>query len=259
MVFDGRLQALQTATILVHQTGNRFMRVVLFALLALGGTFAFADTAIETETAQLGKQGELVISNSYEYVSGNSGTSGGTLTQFEYGISDRAEILVEPFFYVWDHPDDEEKVDGPGDLEITPSYMVVLEDGWVPAVLVAAKVKVPTGSKRVGGSGKYDYYPYLIFGQHFGNWIVNANVGVNFAAREHGPGFDNQTVWDLEAERQFAGKWTTFWEVYSAEDGVNTASTSLEYQWTNRVNVFGAVARNEDHENIVRFGLNFQI
>ena len=225
--------------------------------LAAGTGGAFANTAIETETAQIGKQGEWAISNSLEYAKGRDGTSGQTLTQFEYAISDRAEILIEPFFVVWDHPKGERKRSGAGDLEITPSYMVVLEDGWVPAVLLATKVKIPTGSKALGGSGKYDFYPYLIFGQHYGDWIFNANLGVNFARNIDSNSYHTRVVWDVEAEREF-GHWTTFLEAFRAEDGVKTVSTSLQYQVAKHVNGFGVVSYNENHESVVRFGLNIE-
>lgn len=236
-------------------------RAIVFAVSVSSVASALADTAIETETAQLEKQGESNFSQSYEWAhasGSNGGSAGGSLTQWEYAITDRAEILVEPFFYVWDHPKGEPKEHGYGDLEITPSYMFVEENGWIPAMLIATKVKVPTGTQKVGGSGEYDYYPYLIFGQHFGSWTFNANAGVDFQGKEEGGGFTHQTVWDLEAEHVIAGKWTTFWEAYSAEDGVRTASTSLEYQWTNNLNVFGVVAYNQDHETIVRAGFNIQ-
>ena len=40
--------------------------------------------------------------------------------------------------------------------------VAVLEREWVPAVLLAMKVKAPTADKNVGGSRKFDYFPYLI-------------------------------------------------------------------------------------------------
>lgn len=203
-----------------------------FVLLGTAATFAHADTAIETETAQIGKQGEWNFSQSYEYEHARDGTGQGTLTQFEYAISDRSEILIEPFFYQKLSPRGEPSTSGPGDLEITPSYMVVLEEGWVPAVLLAFKVKVPTRAKRVEGTGKYDYFPYLILGQHYAGWTFNANLGMNFAGREGASGYDRTVVWDLEAEREVLPKLTLFVEAFSAEDAVRTVSMSAEYQFT---------------------------
>ena len=237
------------------------MRKLLLLLLVVSSGEALANTAIETETAQIGAKGDIGISNAVEYADAKDGTSGGTLSQFEYGLSDRSEILIEPFFYIWDHPDDEDKVDGTGDLEITPSYMIVLENGWVPAILVATKVKVPTGSKKAGSSGEYDYLPYLIFGQHYGDWIFNANVGVNFVTPPRdaeSQATQHTTTWALEAEREFGERWTTFFEVFSSEDEVKTASTALQYQWNDHMSTFGAFGYTEDDEAIFRVGFNLE-
>jgi len=219
-------------------------------------TLAIADTAIETETAQIGKNGEIGISQSYEYAHSKDGSSGGTLTQFEYGLSDRAEILIEPFFYTWDQPKGEPKVEGLGDLEITPSYMFFRETTWAPAILAAVKFKVPTGSKKAGSSGKFDYMPYLIFGKHISGWTLNANLGLNITTPESGGTYGKTGTWSLEAEREIAPKTTIFLEGFSTEEGVKTASTALEYQWTDHFNSFATVSYTEKREGILRLGIN---
>ncbi len=234
----------------------RHVKSVATALLCCTSFAAFADTAIETETAQIGAQGEANFSQAFEFEHASDGTAQGTLTQYEYGITDRAEILIEPFFYVGISPRGEKTVSGLGDLEITPSYMVIQENSWVPAVLTAFKVKVPTGSKKVEGTGKFDFYPYLIFGQHYGGFTFNANIGINFAKPEEGGAYERTTVWDLEAERQLTPKLSMIAEVFSAEDAVKTVSVAAEYQVTKRVNFFGAIGRTEEHSNVFRVGFN---
>ena len=230
---------------------------IFLVLLTTFPLASFADTAIETETAQIGRKGESNFSQAFEFENAADGSAQGTLTQFEYGLSDRAELLIEPFFYVRLNPDDGPTETGVGDLEITPSYMVVREDGAVPAVLMAMKVKVPTGSKRVEGSGKFDYYPYVILGQHAGAWTFNANFGENFAGGEDGSGFDKTTVWDLEAERQLTPAFTLFVEAFSAEDAVKTVSTSAEYQFSEHLNAFAVLSYTEEHSKIARLGFNY--
>jgi hypothetical protein len=79
---------------------------------------------------------------------------------------------------------------------------------------------------------------------------------VNFAKPVEGGGFEKKVVWDLEAERLVVPKLTMFFEVYSAEEGVKTASVAAEYQYSPRVNFFGVLARNEEHANIFRAGFN---
>lgn len=232
-------------------------RSLTCALLLCGtASVALADTAIETETAQLGRQGESNFSQAYEWEFAQDGKGEGTLTQFEYAMTDRSEILIEPFLYIHDSPDGERSVSGLGDLEITPSYMVVLEHGWVPAVVAALKVKVPTGEKKVEGTGKFDYYPYVILGQHYGGWTFNANLGVNFAQRIDSSAYDKTVVWDLEAEREILPRLTWFVEGFSAEDAVKTASTSFEYQFTPRFNAFAVYSYTEEHSNVARIGFN---
>ncbi len=232
------------------------LQPLLLALLCGASFAALADTAVETETAQIGKKGQANFSQAFEFEDGSDGSAQGTLTQFEFALSDRAEILIEPFFYTSLSPEDGERVSGLGDLEITPSYMMVEEDGWTPAILAAFKLKVPTGSKKVEGTGKFDYYPYLIFGQHYAGWTFNTNVGVNFAKPVEGGGYEKTVVWDLEAEREVLPKLTLFLEVFSAEEAVKTASVAAEYQCTPRINFFGVVGRNEEHANIFRAGFN---
>ena len=233
--------------------------VVSTVLLIGYPSLGYADTAIETETAQIGKKGDFGVSQAYEYARAKDGTSGGTLTQFEYALSDRFEILVEPFFYTWEHAEDEEKVQGLGDLEITPSYEFVQENGWVPTILAAFKLKVPTGSERAGSSGKFDYMPYFIIGQHYGGWTFNANLGVNFVTPPDGEKkFSKTYTWALEAEREIAPDWTAFFEVFSTEDNVKTVSTALEYKLNEHFNAFGAAGYTEDKEAIFRLGINLE-
>jgi hypothetical protein len=232
-------------------------RAILPALLCASSAIAYADTAIETETAQIGKKGEGNFSQAFEFEDSKDGSAQGTVTQIEYGLSDRAEILIEPFLYVHLSPEGEPSQTGMGDLEITPSYMIIKEDGWTPAVLLAFKVKVPTGDTNVEGTGKFDYFPYVIFGQHMGAWTLNANLGVNFAKPVEGGSYDKTLVWDLEAERHVSTNLTLFVEAFNAEDDVNTLSASAEYQFTKRFNAFVALSYTEEHDKVARLGINY--
>ena len=94
-----------------------------------------ADTVLETETAELGAKGTGLVSNSVQFEKDRDGKTAFTLTQFEYGITDRCEILIEPFFHEWIRPKGGPSIHGMGDIEITPSYMIVLDkkEGSCPA------------------------------------------------------------------------------------------------------------------------------
>jgi len=236
---------------------SRGAAALCFLLACNLGRTALADTAIETETAQLGSKGESNFSQAYEWEFAQDGRGEGTVTQYEYAITDRSEILIEPFFYIRNSPDGERSVSGLGDLEITPSYMVVKENGWVPAVVAAFKVKVPTGEKKVEGTGKFDYYPYIILGQHYGAWIFNANLGVNFAQPVDSSAYDTTVVWALEAEREILPRLTGYFEGFSAEDAVKTVSTAFQYQFTPKFNAFVVYSYTEEHSNVARIGFNY--
>lgn len=103
--------------------------VFIFGLAILTTGLLHADLVLETETAGLGKKGEGLLSAALQVErEKDGGTAYFTLNQFEYAITDRAEILIEPFFYEWDKPRNAPAFSGAGDLEITPSYMIVLDD-----------------------------------------------------------------------------------------------------------------------------------
>jgi hypothetical protein len=73
---------------------------------------------LETETAELGKKGDMLISVSTQFEKDKDGNrTAFTLTQYEIGITDRAELLIEPFFMEWDNPKDGKSFHGMGDLE----------------------------------------------------------------------------------------------------------------------------------------------
>ncbi len=70
-------------------------RVTVLAVLALSAASSvFADTAIETETAPIGAEGDIGIRQSFKYEKAKDSTAQETPTQFEYGISDRSELLI---------------------------------------------------------------------------------------------------------------------------------------------------------------------
>ena len=222
-----------------------------------------ADTVLETETAELGVQGEFLISNSLQLEKGPDGKTAFTLFQFEYAITDRAEILIEPFFHEWDWPKDGAKFQGGGDLEITPSYMAVLEGDVRPAIVTALKIKVPTAKNRDIGSGKVDYYPYLIFGKHIGkDWIVNANLGVDFIGNVAGEHLRNQLIYDLSVERKIDERWSVFAEVFGNSKPVGTevgtfgGAVATEYQISKHFNAFVSVGYDSDKLWNVRPGFN---
>ena len=137
-----------------------------------------ADLVLETKTTELGTQGDMLFSPApqAEWAKDGSRTLF-TLNQYEYAITDRAEILIEPFFYERDSPKGAKCFSGVGDLEITPSHRMGLEELYRPAIVLAFKPKVPTATNHDIGTSKFDYLPDSIFGKANGQRVFNANIG----------------------------------------------------------------------------------
>ncbi len=236
-----------------------------FSLLAISQSRA--DLVLETETAQLGKKGDMLFSTALQVERDKDGGLGYfTVNQFEYAIMDRAEILIEPFFYEWDKPKGGPSVSGVGDLEITPSYMMVLDDphSWIPAALAAFKLKVPTATNRNIGTGEFDYQPYIILGKKIGPWIWNANVGYDFVTSPKGVPLRNQLILDLSVQRDVTENLTLFAEIFSnsspapGEHGTFTGAIAGEYKINEHFNILTSIGYGTDRLLTLRSGFNIE-
>ncbi len=229
-----------------------------------------ADLVLETETAELGKKGDALFSQALQFEWQKDGGTGiFTVNQFEYALSDRAEILIEPFFYEWDNPKDGKSFSGVGDLEITPSYMVMLDDenSWIPAAVLAFKLKVPTATNSEIGTGEFDYQPYIILGKTCGNWVFNLNFGYDFVTappKESKKNFKNQFIYDFSTEYKVNSKLSIFGEVFAnstpgiGEKGTFAGALATEYKFTDHINAFLSVGYDSDGLLIVRPGFNIE-
>ncbi len=234
--------------------------------LAVGCLPVHADLVLETETAELGKKGDITVSSGVQFEREKDGsTTTFTLNQFEYAVTDRAEILIEPFFKEWDHPKGEASFSGTGDLEITPSYMIVMEKPKRPAIVLAFKLKVPTARNINIGTRKFDYLPYVIFGKTYGNWVLNANLGYNFITS---PAKDqplkNQFIYDFSVERKITPKWSVYAEAFAnsspalGQTGTLSGALATEYHFNNHFNAFVSTGYDSGHLFNVRPGFNLE-
>ncbi len=241
-------------------------RLILTALMLTGfASVVQADLVLETETAELGKKGDWLFSEGVQFERDkDGGHTQFTLNQYEIGVTDRAEMLIEPFFYEWDQPKGEKHYSGVGDLELTPSYMVVLEKGYVPAVVLAFKLKVPTATNRDIGTGKFDYLPYVIFGKTWGPLVFNANLGYNFITSTKEQPLNNQFIYDFSVEEKITRNWSVYEEIFansspaSGERGTFAGAVATEYHFTEHFNAFVSVGYDSDGLFNVRPGFNIE-
>ena len=226
---------------------------------------AHADLVLETETAELGRRGDQLISSAVQYEREEDGSHAWmTVNQYEIGLTDRAELLIEPFFYEWDHPKGDRNFSAVGDLDITLSYRVMLEQAMRPAVVLALKIKVPTATNRDIGSGEIDYYPYVILGKTTENGVFNANFGVNFIKSPKDEPLRDRYIWDFSAERRITPNWSIYAEVFghsraaAGEDSTVAGALATEYRFSKHINAFISVGYNSDKLLAVRPGFNFE-
>ena len=226
-----------------------------------------ADLVLETETAELGKKGDGLISAALQVERDkDGGLAYFTVNQFEYALSDRAEILIEPFFYEWDRPKNGPAYSGVGDLEITPSYMMMLDDphSWLPAALAAFKLKVPTATNRDIGTGKFDYQPYIILGKNIGPWIWNANIGYDFVTHLKGERLKDEFIYDLSVQRNITERLGLYAEIFSnsspafGEKGTFAGAIAAEYKFNEHFNVYTSLGYDTDNVTTLRSGFNIE-
>ena len=236
--------------------------LVVFAFL-LYATPARADLVLETETARLGKQGEGTLGNGIQYEHAKDGDTVFSLTALEYAPTDRFEILFEPSFYERQFPKDGAAFGGIGDTELTLSYLTYGESTYIPAIVLAGKVKAPTGKSPQIGTGKFDYTGYIILGKAIGGVDFNANLAYETFGNSAGEHPRDQFIYALSADYQFAPRFTGFLEFFantapqSGERGTSSVAIAGEYQLTDHTNVFLSVGDDTDNTKIVKSGLNF--
>lgn len=240
-------------------------RHVLLALCLISS--AHADLVLETETAELGKKGDFLFSQAIQVDREKDGGSTiATVNQFEFGLSDRAELLIEPFFYEWNNPKVGKSFQGVGDLEITPSYMVMIDDekSWLPSALLAFKLKVPTATNRDIGTGEFDYQPYIILGKNFGSWICNFNLGYDFVTSSKDEKLKDQIISDFSVEYKFTPKFSMFAEIFAnsspakGENGTFAGAIATEYRFTEHFSSYLSVGYDSDSLLSIRPGFNIE-
>jgi hypothetical protein len=146
---------------------------------------------LETETARPPKKGAFEVQTSFEYQRSKEGTERALPFAFEYGVTDRLSLMVEPVFYTAIRPKVGTRATGIGDLEITLSYLFAREKGWRPALAIAGEVKAPTARNALIGSRKTDFAAYLIGSKRSGRFDSHVNIGYTSVGKPAGAPLKN--------------------------------------------------------------------
>lgn len=128
-----------------HETSRDAIAVLALVVAFVYAPFLSAQI-LETETARPLHAGQFEVGAGYEFQPSREGDETAIPFAFELGITDRLGLLVEPVPYTAIRPKVGQSATGPGDLEITASYLLRGESGRFPAIAIAAEEKVPTAT-----------------------------------------------------------------------------------------------------------------
>ena len=195
----------------------------------------FAGQPLETETARLLGAKVLEMQSVFEFQTAKDGNEFALPLAFEYGITDRLQILVEPVLFSSIRPDGGDSTTGIGDTEATVMYKIADESTFMPALAIATEVTFATASNNRIGSGKTDYTPFIIASKRMDRWDLHANFGYSIIGEPNGVSAENTFNYAVAAEYYASKKWRFVAEVIgntsvlgSAEDGENARTLSAD-------------------------------
>ena len=159
------------------------------------GLFIICATAasaqvLETETARLRLKGAVQAGTNFEYQSSSEGHESAIPFTFEYGITDRLELVLEPVARTHIRPNRGTKASGAGDTEMTLQYLLHREGKW-PAFALGGEVKFPTAQNTLIGTGKADYAGILIASKKLGHVDTHFNLSYTLVGQPEGTKLSN--------------------------------------------------------------------
>jgi len=197
----------------------RAMKTLLALLLFAAGT-AFASQPLETETARPLPQGVFKIELTGEFQTAHEGTERAFPLVFEYGLTPRTEIAVEPVLGTSVNPKTGLAASGFGDIEVTLTHLLFPEEGGMPAFAVAGEVKLPTAGNRQIGTGKTDGTLWAIASKRLGRLDLHGNLGYTVIGKPAGTHLKNIIDYAIAEEFHLSPQYDIVGELIG-----NTSST----------------------------------
>ena len=196
------------------------MRINRSLAASIAAGFLVASTVgaqvLETETARQPRRGEIEAGAGYELQHSHEGDEVAIPLSFEFGLTNRLALLVEPVPYTAIRPEVGDSATGPGDLEITLSMLAIEESGRMPALAVAFEEKIPTARNSLIGTGKADHSAYLIASKRVKRFDVHANVGYTIVGVPKGVAVSNRVMGALATEFNLALSTMIYGEVLAS-------------------------------------------
>ena len=190
-----------------------------------------ADLSLETETARLLAPGKFEFSTALEIQHSRTGQEFAVPMALEIGLFKRLELLIEPVVFTAIVPSSkaEPKATGIGDIETTLTFLVLEEKAWLPAMAVAAEIKIPTARDQVIGTGETDYTGYFILSKRIGKLDISGNLAYTVLGKPKGITLHNIYSWAVSLDYQLTEKFDLLAEVLGntpsgAKDNANMAT-----------------------------------
>lgn len=169
---------------------------------------------LETEDALALAPGQVEMGVGLELQTSKEGRETALPLSFEYGLSRKFTLLIEPVAFTTIHPKSGTHVTGFGDLEMTLFYQLMQETNRLPAISLSAEVKLPTAKNSLIGTGKTDFTPFLISSKTTGKFFTSINFSYTFLGKPQGIVAGNLFNYALGTIFQASEKSIIFGEVY---------------------------------------------
>jgi hypothetical protein len=196
--------------------------------LALFSAFLPLETdaqILETEESKPLRPGRVEIGAGMEFQTSNEGTETALPIAWEYGLTRRMTLLVEPVCFTGIRPNIGARATGLGDLEITLFYQLMSERSVAPSISVSGEIKIPTAQNKLIGTGKTDFTPYLIASKRMGRFFSSVNLSYTFIGKPHGVAANNLFNYALGTIFSASPKSILFAEVYGNTSALGGSET----------------------------------
>lgn len=198
----------------IFKLNNHMKKVITAALVFFAMQTSKTFAQLETEDALPLASGQVELGAAVEFQTSKEGTENAIPLAFEYGLSKRFTLLVEPVAYTNISPKTRAHVTGFGDLEATLFYQLISETKGLPAISLSAEVKFPTAKDSLIGTGKTDFTPFLIASKTTGRFYTSANLSYTFLGKPTGVVANNLLNYALGTLYQASEKSILFGEIY---------------------------------------------
>ncbi len=180
------------------------------------------------------------------------------------------------------NPKDSKKTSGVGDTEVSLTYLVVMEQQYIPALAIAGEVKIPTARNSAIGSKEFDYRIYGVASKRFGDVDLHFNLGYTFVGSPSGSSTKNPIDIELGADWFISPKIDLFAEITYVGSSIGNSSNEgdsqlgegnfapevggkeivgsvgARYHFTDQFEIFGSFSYDNNNASLIRTGLSWK-